>query len=149
VAAKKLASRARRRVNGAPTAPAADVVRQREVVDAFLTASRAGDLGALLAVLAPDVVRRADRVALRGAAETEVRGARRVAEAMLANVGLARSAGPVLVNGTVGVVVALRGRLLLVLELAIDGDRVTAIDVVGDPTQLRQLERAVVDLASR
>jgi RNA polymerase sigma factor (sigma-70 family) len=149
VAAKKLASRARRRVNGAPTAPAADLIRQREVVEAFLTASRAGDLGALLAVLAPDVVRRADRVALRGVAEAEARGARRVAEETLANVGLARFAGPALVNGTVGVVVAPRGRLLLVLELAIDGDRVAAIDVVGDPTHLRQLELAIVDLASR
>ncbi|AUX48397.1 DNA-directed RNA polymerase sigma-70 factor [Sorangium cellulosum] len=147
-AAKKLASRARHRVHGAATVPAADLIRQRGVVEAFLAAARAGDLDALLAVLAPDVVRRADRAALRASAATEVRGARRVAEETLTNSGRARFARPVLVNGAVGVVVAPRGRLQLVLEVAIAGDRVAAIDVVGDPTRLRQLQLAVIDVAS-
>ncbi|MEW9533979.1 sigma-70 family RNA polymerase sigma factor [Microbispora sp. NPDC049125] len=167
-AAKKLASRARHRVRGtaampatvpatvpAPVpatvpvtgltgVPAADLARQREVVDAFLAASRAGDLGALLAVLAPDVVRRADRAALRGDAEAEVRGARAVAEETAANSSRARFARPVLVNGAVGVVVAPRGRLILVLEITVDGGLITAIDVVADPGRLRGLELAVV-----
>ncbi|WP_437968680.1 sigma-70 family RNA polymerase sigma factor [Sorangium sp. So ce260] len=146
-AAKKLASRARHRVRGVATVPAADLARQREVVEAFLAASRAGDLGALLAVLAPDVVRRADGAALGGGLETEVRGARRVAQETVTNAGRARFARPVLVNGAVGVAVAPRGRLALVLEVAIDGDRIAAIDVIGDPIRLRQLRLAVVDIA--
>ncbi|WP_437760991.1 sigma-70 family RNA polymerase sigma factor [Sorangium sp. So ce1389] len=147
-AAKKLASRARHRVHGAAAAPAADLARQREVVEAFLTAARAGDLSALLAVLAPDVVRRADRVALRGGAETEVRGARRVAEETVTNAGRARFARPILVNGALGVAVAPRGRLQLVLEVAIAGGRVAAINVIGEPTRLRQLQLAVADIPS-
>ncbi|XXY51283.1 sigma-70 family RNA polymerase sigma factor [Sorangium sp. So ce269] len=147
-AAKKLASRARHRVHGAAAAPAADLARQREVVEAFLAAARAGDLSALLAVLAPDVVRRADRVALRGGAEAEVRGARRVAEETVTNAGRARFARPIVVNGALGVAVAPRGRLQLVLEIAIDGGRVSAINVIGEPTRLRQLQLAVVDSPS-
>ncbi|WP_437498338.1 sigma-70 family RNA polymerase sigma factor [Sorangium sp. So ce1099] len=147
-AAKKLASRARHRVHGAAAAPAVELARQREVVEAFLAAARAGDLSALLAVLAPDVVRRADRVALRGGAETEVRGARRVAEETVTNAGRARFARPILVNGALGVAVAPRGRLQLVLEVAIDGGRVAAINVIGEPTRLRQVQLAVVDIPS-
>ena len=75
-AARQLASRARRRVQGAATVPDADLTRQREVVDAFLAASRGGDFDALLAVLDPDVVLRADRAAVRAGASSEVRGAR-------------------------------------------------------------------------
>ena len=145
VAAKQLASRARRRVHGTAAVPASDLARQREVVDAFLAASRAGDLAGLLAVLAPDVVRRADRVSLRGRPATEVRGAREVAEETLANAGRARSARAVLVDGALGIVVAPRGRVLVVLRLVIDGDRVTEIDVVGDPDRLATLRLAVVD----
>jgi RNA polymerase sigma factor (sigma-70 family) len=145
VATKQLASRARRRVRGAATTPAADLARQREVVDAFLAASRAGDLGALLAVLAPDVVRRADRVASRGRPPIEVRGAREVAQETLANAGRARSARAVLVDGVLGIVVAPRGRLLVVIRLVIDGDRVTEIDVVGDPARLGRLHLALPD----
>ncbi|WP_437685198.1 sigma-70 family RNA polymerase sigma factor [Sorangium sp. So ce176] len=148
-AAKKLASRARHRVHGVAAAPAADLARQREVVEAFLAAARAGDLSALLAVLAPDIVRRADRVALRGGVETEVRGARRVAEETVTNAGRARFARPVLVNGALGIAVAPRGRLQLVLEVAIHGGRIAAIDVIGDPTRLRQLQLAVVDTPPR
>ncbi|XXX78271.1 sigma-70 family RNA polymerase sigma factor [Sorangium sp. So ce134] len=146
-AAKKLASRARHRVRGAAAVPSAELAGQREVVEAFLAASRAGDLGALLAVLAPDVVRRADSAALRGGAAAEVRGARRVAEETATNAARARFARPILVNGAVGAAVAPRGRLQLVLELAIDGDRIAAIDVIGDPARLRQLRLAVLDVA--
>ena len=147
-AAKKLASRARHRVHGTATVPAADLTRQRQVVDAFLAASRAGDLGALLAVLAPEVVRRADRAVLPAGVPAELRGVRRVAEAALTNAGLARFARPALVNGVIGMVVAPRGRLLRVLEVTIDGDRITAIDVIGEPARLRRLDLAAVDIAS-
>jgi len=146
-AAKKLASRARHRVHGAATVPAADLARQRRVVDAFLAASRAGDLNALLAVLAPEVVRRADRAAVPAGVPTEVRGARRVAEEALTTTGLARFARPALVNGVIGVVVAPRGRLVRVLEVTVDGDRITAINVIGEPASLHRLDLAAADVA--
>ncbi len=133
-AAKKLASRARRRVRGVPAVSEGDLDRQRKVVDAFLAASRAGDLGGLLAVLDPQVVRRADRVAARGGVPAEVRGARRVAEETVRNAALARFARPALVDGVVGAVVAPRGRLLLVLDVTVVGDRVTEISVMGGRT---------------
>ena len=146
-AAKKLASRARHRVHGTATVPAADLARQRRVVDAFLAASRAGDLNALLAVLAPEVVRRADRAAVPAGVPTEVRGARRVAEEALTTTGLARFARPALVNGVIGVVVAPRGRLVRVLEVAVDGDRITAINVIGEPASMHRLDLAAADVA--
>ncbi|WP_394825620.1 sigma-70 family RNA polymerase sigma factor [Pendulispora albinea] len=146
VAAKKLASRARHRVHGIPAAPAADIARHRAIVHAFLTASRSGDLDGLLAVLAPDVVRRADASALRGDAHAlEVRGAREVAEETRTNADRARFARPILVNGQVGAVIAPHGRLLLVLALTIEGDRIAVIDVIHDPARLRQLRLNVVD----
>ena len=145
--AKKLASRARHRVHGTATVPAADLARQRRVVDAFLAASRAGDLNALLAVLAPEVVRRADRAAVPAGVPTEVRGARRVAEEALTTTGLARFARPALVNGVIGVVVAPRGRLVRVLEVTVDGDRITAINVIGEPASLHRLDLAAADVA--
>jgi len=146
-AAKKLASRARHRVHGAATVPAADLARQRRVVEAFLAASRAGDLNALLAVLAPEVVRRADRAAVPAGVLTEVRGARRVAEEALTTTGLVPFARPALVNGVIGVVVAPRGRLLRVLEVTVDGDRITAINVIGEPASLHRLDLAAADVA--
>src|SRR5438874_1472208 len=111
-ATRQLASRARRRVQGAAMDSDVDLTPQREVVDAFLAASRAGDFNALLAVLDPDVVFRADRAAVPVGASTEDRGAPAVAKQFLGRAQLAR---PALVNGVVGVVVAPRGRLLLVL----------------------------------
>lgn len=145
VATKKLASRARHRVHGTTTTPVVDLAQQRRVVDAFLAASRAGELDALLAVLAPDVIRQADPATLRGLAEPQVRGARTVAEETLTNTGRARFAEAALLNGSLGVVVAPRGRLALALVLTIEQDRITAITVVSDPAQLRRLDLAVVD----
>jgi RNA polymerase sigma-70 factor (ECF subfamily) len=144
-AAKKLASRARHRVRGTASVPAPDLGRQRKVVEAFLAASRAGDLDALLAVLAPDVVRRSDRAALRAGAEAEVRGARRIAEETLTNSGLARFACLVLVDGAFGIAVAPHGRLRIVLDVKVDGEHVTAINVIGDPARLRELRLALTD----
>ncbi|GAB3137521.1 sigma-70 family RNA polymerase sigma factor [Microbispora hainanensis] len=149
-AAKKLASRARRRVHGSADIPYSDLARQRAVVDAFLAASRAGDLDALLAVLAPDVVRRADYAALRGQAKApaEVRGARAVAEETRTNIRRARFAWPALVNGAVGAVIAPRGRLLLVLEIGVVGDRIASIDVIGDPERLKEVRLGLADVPS-
>ncbi len=139
-AARKLASRARGRVHGAAAAPASDLARQRVVVEAFLAASRAGDLDALLAVLTEDVVRRGGP-----AATQEIRGARPVAEETRANAVLARHARPALVDGRVGVVVAPCGRLLLVLAIGIDGDRVASIDVADGHVRLSRIDLAVLD----
>lgn len=141
-AARQLASRARRRVRGTAAVPDADLTRQREVVHAFLTASRGGDFTALLALLDPDVVFRADGVAANAGAPREVRGASAVARQF---VGRARAAQPALVNGAVGVVVAPRGQLMLVLGLTITRGNIVGIDAIADPAHLSQLDLAVLN----
>ncbi|UOZ09918.1 sigma-70 family RNA polymerase sigma factor [Amycolatopsis sp. WQ 127309] len=147
VAAKKLASRARHRVRGTSPLPATDLARHRRVVDAFLTAARGGDLGELLAVLAPDVVRRADAAALPVGAPLEVRGARAVAEETQVFGKRAYFAEPALIDGFVGVVVAPRGRLTLALLVTIEGERVAGYDVVADPARLAALRITLVTAA--
>ena len=148
-AARQLASRARRRVHGMGgregerVAPRSDLTRQREVVDAFLAAARGGDFDALLAVLDPDVMLRSDRAARRPGVPAEVRGAATVAQ--LAVRGRARAARAALVNGAVGVVVAPRGRLLMVLDFTIRDGKIVAIDAIADPERVRQLDLAVLD----
>ena len=109
VTTKKLASRARLRVRGAPPGTGAETTPQRHVVEAFLTASRTGDMTGLLAVLAPDVVRRADPAALPAGMAAEVRGAKRVAEEAIVLGRRSRRAVPVLLDGAMGVIVAPRG----------------------------------------
>ena len=143
--AKKLASRARRRVRGAPAVPRAELARRRSVVEAFLAAARSGDLDALLAVLAPDVVRWADPAVLQPGGQPVVSGADAVARQTLVLGQRARFAEPALVNGTVGAVVAPHGRLLLVLAFSVTGSRVAGYDVIADPARLAQLELAVLD----
>ncbi|MEV8635538.1 sigma-70 family RNA polymerase sigma factor [Streptosporangium sp. NPDC051023] len=145
VTTKKLASRARHKVRGIPALPAAELTRHRHVVEAFLAASRGGDLTALLAVLAPDVVRRADPAALPPGALTEARGARAVAEETLVLGRRARFAAVALVNGAVGVVVAPYGRLLLALTVMVEGDRIAGYEVIADPARLCRLDLAVLD----
>jgi RNA polymerase sigma factor (sigma-70 family) len=142
-ASRQLASRARRRVRGAATVPDADLNRQREVVDAFLAAARGGDFDALVAVLDPDVVLRSDRGAVPADASREVRGAPAVARRAAKE--RARAARPALVNGAVGVVVAPRGRLLMVLGFTIRGGKIVEIDAIADPARLRKLDLAVLD----
>ncbi|MES9535741.1 MULTISPECIES: sigma-70 family RNA polymerase sigma factor [unclassified Actinomadura] len=137
--AMKLASRARHRVRGTARVPAADLARQRKVVAAFLAASRAGDLHALLTILAPDVIRRADDTVLRAGTEAVLHGARRVAEDAVFYSALAQSAHPGLVNGTAGVLIAPRGRLFAVIELTIEDDLIAAIDIIGDPARLSEV----------
>ncbi|RPE46275.1 RNA polymerase sigma-70 factor (ECF subfamily) [Streptomyces sp. Ag109_O5-1] len=147
-AAKKLASRARHKVRGTPALPAAEQDRHRGVVEAFLAAARGGDMGALLELLAPDVVRRADPAARPPGVPAELRGARAVAEGTVLLRRRARFAVPVLVDGRVGLAVAPRGRLLYVLRVTVEGDRVAAYEVVADPALLRGLELAVLDAPS-
>jgi RNA polymerase sigma-70 factor (ECF subfamily) len=154
-AARQLASRARRRVHGVGAREEAngheavakaregDRTQQRAVVDAFLAAARGGDFQGLLAVLDPDVVFRADAAAGLGAGPQMVRGAEAVAP--LALRGRARAARPVLVNGAVGVVVAPRGRLLMVLDFTIRDGKIVAIDGIADAERLGALELAVLD----
>jgi RNA polymerase sigma-70 factor (ECF subfamily) len=139
-AARQLASRARRRVQGAATVPDADLPRQREVVDAFLAASRDGDFDALLAVLDPDVVLRLDRGAVPPGASREVRGAPAVAKLGFSFSGAGWLAQPALVNGTAGVVVSRQGRAFSVLGFTVRGGRIVAIDILADPARLRRLD---------
>ncbi|KOV66447.1 RNA polymerase sigma 70 [Streptomyces sp. MMG1121] len=129
-AARQLASRGRRRVRGAG-APEADLVRQREVVDAFLAAARDGDFDGLLAVLDPDVLARSD-------AGTTV-GAIGVASGATGFARLAALSSPALVDGATGLVLAVDGRLERVLTFTFVADRIAAIDIVTDPARLSEL----------
>jgi RNA polymerase sigma factor (sigma-70 family) len=145
-AARQLASRARRRVQGATPVPDADLVLQRQVVDAFLAATRAGDFQALLAVLDPDVVLRADVGAGRPGMSRVIRGAPEVArEAMGYGRSLAGFAQPALVNGAAGVVVAPHGRPFSVLGFTVTQGRIVEIDILVDPERLRRLDLDVLD----
>jgi RNA polymerase sigma factor (sigma-70 family) len=128
-AARQLASRARRRVRGETASREADLNRQREVVNAFLTAARGGDLQALIAVLAPDVVARADRAAMDLGAQAEVHGAMAVAEAFSKR---SRGAQPVLVNGVPGLMWAPGGKPKVVFHFTIAEGKIVGIDLMGD-----------------
>jgi RNA polymerase sigma factor (sigma-70 family) len=151
-AAKMLASRARRRVRGEADTPDTDLARQREVVDAFLTASREGDFGALLALLDPEVVLQADRAAVDTAASRqasgapplspEVRGASAVAEAFSGRAGDAR---PAIVNGALGAVWAPRDHPRAVFGFKVARGKIARIDILADPTRLRQLDLILLD----
>jgi RNA polymerase sigma-70 factor, ECF subfamily len=140
-AARQLASRAPRRVRGAATMKDADLTRQREVVDAFLAASRAGDFDALLAVLDPDVVLRADGATVHAGASREVRGATAVASTFS---GRARGAQPALVNGAMGLVWAPGGQPRVVFGFTITRGKIVEIDLVADPERLHQLDLEVL-----
>ena len=136
-ATRQLASRARRRVQGADTTPDADLTRRREIVQAFLAASRNGDLGALVTALDPDVLLRADHAAVRIGAEAEVRGAAAVSAFFS---GRARAARLVLINGVTGAVWMQGGRPRVVFSFTLDNGKITAIDLLGDPAVLSQLD---------
>jgi len=142
-AARKLASRARHRVQGATPEPDVDLARQRQVVDAFLAAAREGDFDALVAVLDPDVVLRADRGVAR--LSRELRGARAVAEGALSFARLAPFARPALVNGAAGFIVAPRGRPFAVAGFTVRGGKIVEIDLLADPDRLRALDPSVLN----
>lgn len=141
---KKLASRARLRVRGTPAVPAAELARHRRVVEAFLAAARAGDVEAIIAVLDPDVVRRADRAALPGGRPLRARGARTVAGEIAVFGRRAARAAPALIDGDAGIVVAPHGRLQLVLLVRVAGGQVTGYELVASPARLAELEVAVL-----
>jgi RNA polymerase sigma-70 factor, ECF subfamily len=141
-AAKQLASRARQRLRGADAPAASDPARQRQVAEAFLAAARGEDFEALLAVLAPDVVLRADAGAGPLGPSQLVRGAPEVAASARRFTPLARLAHPVLVNGTPGYLVARNGRPLAVIGLAVRDGKITEIDILADPERLSQLDLA-------
>jgi len=144
-AARQLASRARRRVQGSPSVPDADLTRQRELVSAFMAASRDGDFDALLAVLDPDVVLRADRATVPAGRPTLLRGAENVVRGALAGSGRSRFAQAALVNGAVGIVLAPRGQLTIALTFSFGHGKITEIEVIADPERLGKLDVAVLD----
>jgi RNA polymerase sigma factor (sigma-70 family) len=143
-AARQLASRARRRVRGTPAIPGTRLARQREVAAAYLAAARGGDMGALLAILDPDVELYADaKSAPSGVAMTR-RGAEAVAMSALAGARRSAHVALALINGTPGIVLAPGGRLVLALAFTIPDDRITRIEVIADPDRLSQLDLAVL-----
>jgi RNA polymerase sigma factor (sigma-70 family) len=143
-AARQLASRARRRVRGAP-APDAELARQREVVDAYLAAARDGDFNRLVAVLDPDVVLRTDRGAVAAGASVEVRGAAAVASRARAFSRLGLVMRPALVNGAAGAVSIRDGQAYSVMGFTIRGGKIAEIDILADPERLRELDLTVLE----
>lgn len=145
VAAKKLPSRARQKVQGDPTHQRPQLGHQRQLAAAFLSASRAGDINGLLAVLAPDVIRRADAAALPAGVPTEIHGADAVVQETVIIGRRAAAAELALIDGNVGVLVAPRGRLLLVIILTYHDGRISEYNVIAIPTQLDQLSISLLD----
>lgn len=144
-ATRQLASRARRRVKGAPTVAAPDLNRQRTVVGAFLAATRGGDFDALVALLHPDVALRADTFAGPTPGPVSIRGAVTVARGAMAAMQRAQSTQPALVDGVVGLAMAPLGRLRLVLTFTLADGLITAIDIIAEPERLNALDIAVLD----
>ncbi len=141
---RKLVSRARHRVRGTTSLPSAELTRQREVVEAFLAASHAGDFDALLSLLDPEVEFRAEGVSMPSGETWTIQGAPGVAR-QFSRRGSTLGAQPALINGAVGIVVAPAGRLLRVLMLAFAEGQIVAINATADPARLRQLDLAVLN----
>jgi RNA polymerase sigma factor (sigma-70 family) len=151
-AARQLASRARRRVRGEESAPAGDLAgterlsRQRSVAEAFLSASRSGDLAGLLAVLDPDVVLVADEAAVRPGFTRELRGADAVGRGARSAAALSRQSFVALVDGVPGIVYAPRGKVTTVLAFTYAtsaGDKISWIEVIADRARIDALELAL------
>jgi RNA polymerase sigma factor (sigma-70 family) len=143
-AARQLASRARRRLQGTDASSAPDLARQRDVVNAFLAALRGADFEALVALLDPDVVFRAEGAGGDPRAVSEVRGARTWAKGALAFSRSVRDMRRALVNGAPGVVLAPRGKLARALVFTIENDKIVRVEVIADPERLRTLDLAVL-----
>jgi RNA polymerase sigma-70 factor (ECF subfamily) len=141
-ATRQLASRARRRVQGAEPVDDPDLPRQREIVDAFLAAARSGNFEGLLAALAPDVVFRADDVAARMGGHAEIRGATAVANTFN---GRAQAARPAVVDGGVGFAVVFGGQVRIVVRITVADGRIAAFDAFADPERLRQFDLALLN----
>lgn len=143
-ATRQLASRARKRVKGAEHKP--DLVRQREVADAYLAATRSGDFEALMTLLDPDVVLRADATALPMGRSVVIKGAAPVAKRAMASASRAMFAGVALVNGAPGLVMAVGGKLAVVLAFTYVDGVISEIDVLGHVDRLRTVDVAVMDI---
>jgi RNA polymerase sigma factor (sigma-70 family) len=144
-AARQLASRARRRVQGEPAIPDADLDTQREVLAAFLAAARGGDFQALLEVLDPDVVLRADRAAVGMGTTHIVRGAANVARGASAFARMDVDVRPALINGAVGTVTFRDGKPFTIAGFTIRNRRIVEMDVVADPEYLSRLDLLFFD----
>ena len=144
-AARQLASRARRRLRDGAPAPDADPATQRKVVDAYLAAARDGDFAAIVAVLDPDVVLRADHGPMPTSVPREVRGAEAVARQALTFAWRGLLVRPALVNGAAGAVSTRDGEPLSVAGFTVRGDRIVAIDILADPTRLARLDLTIPD----
>jgi RNA polymerase sigma factor (sigma-70 family) len=144
-ATRQLASRARRRVKGAEIhQPEQDLARQRAVVDAFFAAGRAGDFEALVAVLHPDVVLRADFSPSRPSRSTVVRGAHSVAQRALAGAHPTAVLHPVLINGAAGVVITTGQRPRNLMAFTVADGKIVEIDSIGDPDRVMRLAAAAL-----
>ncbi|TDE47918.1 sigma-70 family RNA polymerase sigma factor [Nonomuraea mesophila] len=144
-ATRQLASRARRRVKGATPVPHVDLARQREIVEAFLSATRGQDFRALITMLHPEVTLRADRAVMLTAEPVMVAGSEPVAKGAMAAMQRAQFTGPALLDGAVGLVMAPHGHLRVALTFTIADGLITAIDVIAEPDRLGQLHLAVLD----
>jgi RNA polymerase sigma factor (sigma-70 family) len=144
-AARQLASRARRRVQGEKAVPDADLDTQREVVDAFLAAARGGDFEALVAVLDPDVVLRADFGPGPPRGSREIRGADAVSSGAITFSRLGLQVRRALVNGAPGAVTIRDGEPYTVAGFTVSGGRIAEIDILGDPDRVRRLDLTVLD----
>ena len=140
--ARQLASRARRRIQGSER-PRPRLARQREVAQAFIAAARGGDLGALIAVLDPDVVLHADAATVPSGYPTVLAGAAAVAGGARSAAAMSRRSVVALINGVPGIVYAPRGRVRIVLAFTYRGDQISAIDIIADQDRLDALELAV------
>jgi RNA polymerase sigma-70 factor (ECF subfamily) len=136
-AARQLASRGRRRVQGVTPVPGTDLARQRAIAGAFLTAARNGDFGALLEVLDPDVVVRSNGV-------EAVRGAAAVAGRAFPFTRIAQVTLPALINGAAGVVTAADGRPITLVAFTITGAKIVAIDLIDDPRRIAEADLAIL-----
>ena len=136
-AARQLASRARRRVQGVSPAPGTDLARQQAITDAFLTAARDGDFGALLGALDPDVVVRSNGTEV-------IRGAAAVAGRAFPFTRIAQVSLPALVNGAVGVVTAADGRPITLIAFTVTGAKIVAIDLIDDPCRIAEADLAIL-----
>ena len=148
-AARQLASRGRRRIQGtgqdSDPAAGARLARQRQVAEAFMAASRGGDLEGLIAVLDPEVVLHSDATASPSGAPLTVHGAAAVAGGARAASARSRYGRVALVNGAPGLIMAPRGQLLVALAFTFTGDKISQIDVVADPDRLAQLDLGLLD----
>ena len=144
-ATRQLASRARRRVRGAAPDPDADVGAQREVVDAFLAAARDGDFDALVAVLDPDVVLRADRGPVPAGVAHEVHGAENVARQALMFSRLDLDIRPALINGAAGTVTLRDGEPFAIAGFTVRDGRIVEMDILADPERLAQVDLTLLE----